>query len=185
MPVTTTNTNNIIDPTNIFELENQVIADLNAFNKAYQTYIICKNTNTYFNDRKGDAVCGNDSALGNLTTAYKKLINEDNGSNKTGSLYLLNEAINALPTEALLQSGTIKKKAEYLNNYRVLMRNYENVLKKRQALDANLTELYEIGDTGTNFYQKKLISTSYTKILLTILATTLTVAAFMTMRNKQ
>jgi hypothetical protein len=176
---------NIIYPQNIFELENQVIADLNAFNKAYQTYIICKNTidNAYFINRKSELGCqsGTASALA-LEIAYKKLINEDDPNNKTGSLYRLKDAIDQLPPETDVSST---EKAEYLKNYRVLMFKYQNVLKKRQALDASLTELYEIGDTGTNFYQKKLISTSYTKILLTILATTLTVAAFMTMRNKQ
>jgi hypothetical protein len=62
---------------------------------------------------------------------------------------------------------------------------YKEIVKNRQSLDAKLAELYEIGDTTSNFYQKKLVSTSYTKILLTVLATSLVVTAFVVARRKK
>jgi hypothetical protein len=96
-----------------------------------------------------------------------------------GSLVKLQDAIKYLPET----SGGIDQ-TQYLENYYAILNQYKDVVKKRQDLDAKLAELYEIGDTSNNFYQKKLITTSYTKILLTVLATSLTITAFMVMRNK-
>lgn len=64
------------------------------------------------------------------------------------------------------------------------MNNYGYIKNLRQDLDAKLSDLYEIGDTKSNFYQRKLMSDSYTKILLTILATSLTVVVFISMSRK-
>jgi succinate dehydrogenase/fumarate reductase flavoprotein subunit len=168
--------NNLVEPNNLFVLENAVIADLTDFNKKYRLYLTCGTTGnknqTYFDK----SICPTDSTTlrSNVDIAYAKLTSDPNGS-----LVLLQNAINNLPQT----TGGIDQ-TQYIKNYYDIMNKYKEVVNKRQSLDAKLAELYEIGDTSSNFYQKKLISTSYTKILLTVLATSLTIAAFMTMRNK-
>jgi hypothetical protein len=166
----TTNNNDLEHP-NIFVLEQDAITKLTIANKMYQRYFCSLNNTTYttlcaeFNDKYADISQFNDAV-----------------SAANDSIIALKTAIAALPTYG---TGTsYVNKNDYATNYDTIMSNYKDIVKKRQELDSSLTELYEIGDTAGNFYQKKLISTSYTKILLTIIATSLTVAAFMTMRNK-
>ena len=168
--------NNLVNPNNLFALENAVMADLTDFNKKYRLYVTCANTGNQNRGYFNKSICPTDvnSLRSDLDTAYAKLTNATNGS-----LVILQKAIDNLPQT----TGGIDQ-SQYIQNYYDIMNKYKDVLSKRQALDSSLAELYEIGDTSTNFYEKKLMSTSYTKIILTILATTLTVGAFMTMRNK-
>lgn len=174
---------NIESPADIFNLENAVMADLTNFNKEYRLYVTCggdaagtgnrKDFLPYFNK---DICQGNTNmTIANLDAAYNRLTN----SNKTGSLDRLTDAVNGLSTSS---GGT--NLSQYKSNYYIILRKYNEVVKNRQSLDAKLAELYQIGDTTSNFYQKKLVSTSYTKILLTVLATSLVVTAFVVAQRK-
>ena len=71
----------------------------------------------------------------------------------------------------------------YEDTYKEILSKYDSLLKLRQELDTNLVELYGIGDTKSNFYEKELMYASYSKILLTILATSLTYMIFVHMRK--
>jgi hypothetical protein len=168
--------------TNIFELEQTVMKDLRDYYTAYRLYMTCRDNHPYYdnNNRSNSintSICGGttDDLLGNLTTAKTTL---------DGSIRALKDMVGAY--DDAVKSGTINPptQSELTNNYNEILATYKSIITKRQALDASLTELYEIGDTTNNFYQKKLISTSYTKILLITIATSLTVAAFMVTRNK-
>jgi len=169
---------NLLSPNNLFALENAVMADLTDFNRKYRLYLTCGTTGNANQKYFDKTICpANVSNLrSDVDKAYTKLTKN---TEPLGSLVVLQNAINNLPktTKGISQS-------QYIQNYYDILNKYKDVVSKRQALDSSLAELYEIGDTSSNFYQKKLISTSYTKILLTVLATTLTVAAFMAMRNK-
>jgi hypothetical protein len=168
--------NNLVNPSNLFALENDVMKDLTDFNKKYRLYLTCGPTGNINQPYINKNICTgvNPSNLKtDLDNAYKKL------TAPGGSLVKLQDAIKYLPET----SGGIDQ-TQYLENYYAILNQYKDVVKKRQDLDAKLAELYEIGDTSNNFYQKKLITTSYTKILLTVLATSLTITAFMVMRNK-
>jgi hypothetical protein len=173
--------NNLVTPNNLFALENEVMKDLTDFNKKDRLYLTCDPSTGVQNQRfinKGICTGLSTADISKLKQqrddAYKKLT-----AVPGGSLVRLQDAINYLPET----SGGIDQR-QYLENYYAILRQYKDVVGNRQDLDAKLAELYEIGDTSNNFYQKKLISTSYTKILLTVLATTLTISAFMVMRNK-
>jgi hypothetical protein len=167
---------NLLTPNNLFTLENAVMADLTDFNKKYRLYLTCANTGNPNQSYVNKSICPTN--VSNLQTdvenAYKKLVST---TAPLGSLVVLQNAIDGLQNTGINQS-------QYMQNYYDIMNKYKDVVKKRQSLDSSLAELYEIGDTTGTFYQKKLVSTSYTKILLTVLATSLTIAAFMTMRNK-
>jgi len=113
---------------------------------------------------------------------------DDSGSrNGTGKTTIVNALSFALFGNALTNiknNPNGKNNSQYNNDYVQIINNYNEIVSTRQSLDAKLAELYEIGDTKSNFYQKKLISTSYTKIILTVLATALVVTAFIVAKNK-
>ena len=163
--------NNIITPNNLFNLENQVIVDLTDFNRKYEVYSRCVATGgttglTNQNNKNINLAgkpCPTDVSRlsADLEKAYLKLTQP---TAPLGSIVLLKNAINSMSS-----TGGITPQ-EYLNNYNTIMNTYQEVLKKRQSLDASLTELYEVGDNKSNFYQRQLMATSYTKILLTSLA---------------
>uniref|UniRef100_A0A6C0HI49 Uncharacterized protein n=1 Tax=viral metagenome TaxID=1070528 RepID=A0A6C0HI49_9ZZZZ len=168
--------NNLITPNNIFQLENAVMADLTEFNKQYRLYLTCGNTGNTNQQYFDKSICNGDTnrSITPLNDAYSKLVN----SQGTGSLNILNAAISNLNTT----TGGIDQN-QYLQNYNDILTKYNMIVRQRQSLDAKLSELYEIGDTSSNFYQKKLVSTSYTKILLSVLATGLVVTAFIVSRK--
>uniref|UniRef100_A0A6C0K2J5 Uncharacterized protein n=1 Tax=viral metagenome TaxID=1070528 RepID=A0A6C0K2J5_9ZZZZ len=174
--------NNLVNPNNLFALENEVMADLTNFNAKYRLYLTCANTLSPNRLSFDKAICPRPRNTYNLKsdldTAYHKLTSTTT-TRPLGSLVRLQQAIDNFPST---NNGV--DQAQYMINYQHILTEYSKVVKIRQSLDAKLAELYEIGDTTNNFYEKKLMSTSYTKILLTILATSLTIAAFMTMRNK-
>lgn len=168
--------NNLVTPYNLFALENDVMKDLTDFNKKDRLYLTCDPSTGVQNQRFIDkTICPADvrKLKQEREDAYKKL------TAPGGSLVKLQAAI-----ANLKNTDNVIDQRQYLENYYAILNQYRDVVGNRQDLDAKLAELYEIGDTSNTFYQKKLISTSYTKIILTILATTLTISAFMVMRNK-
>ncbi len=176
--------NRLTTNNNIFELEKQVMADLINFNKIYHQYIRCNHTysgNDYF---RVECVKNPPPDINYVNRAFALLINPDYpaNSNIPGSLKKLLVALANIPSAANVNYSD--SNANYEEIHRTITTRYNDLIQRRRELDTSLNELYEIGDTAGNFYQKKLISSSYIKILLTILATSLTVAAFMTMRNK-
>jgi hypothetical protein len=171
--------NNILSPANIFELENEVINDLTNFNKLYSAYFRCASvTSTSVRDSVSYPCSDADKAVTQqqVNDAYAKL--SSTTTTPQGSIVRLNAAISAMGTTG----GTTP--SQYVENYNAIMRSYSEIIKKRQQLDAGLAELYEIGDTKNNFYQRQLMATSYGKILLTIIASSITVGIFLTLKKQ-
>ena len=172
--------NNILRPNNLFDLENQVINDLTDFNKKYAIYLRCGNTGNA-NSQNIDlseypCPSGDKTILYNdVQNAYNKLTSR---VAPLGSIFVLQNAVQNMD----ISGGTTP--STYLENYQMIMAKYAEIVKKRQSLDANLAELYEIGDTKSNFYQRQLMMSSYTKILLTIIASSTVVILFFNMKKK-
>jgi hypothetical protein len=171
-------------PQDIFDLEKNMLLDLQDFQKKAATYRRCAGSSTNRKNYvwKGPNPCSAADNLvdgASLTTAKEKLTNV----NGTGSLDKLNAALTAYKN-ANTGGIRVNENDTYNNDYSLIFNRYTEIGNIRQKLEANLSELYEIGDTRSNFYQRKLMSDSYTKILLTILATTLTIAAFASMQSK-
>jgi hypothetical protein len=170
---------NLLD--DLFALEQQVLADLQDFQKKSAVYRRCEGNDNIRNkdiyNIPNNKVCSDADktiSFGTVQAAYNKLMSS---TSPKGSLTLLDEVIAAIP----VNSG---QHALYDTNYNKIITQYSEITRLRQSLDANLSELYEIGDTRSNFYQRKLMSDSYTKIILTILATTLTIAAFASIQRR-
>lgn len=175
----------LLTPNNLFALEQQVLADLQDFQKKAAVYRRCEGNDNIRNkdiyNIPNNKVCSDADksiSFGTVQAAYNKLMSS---TSPKGSLTLLDEAIAVYKTANPDNSG---EHALYDTNYNKIMTQYNEIGRLRQSLDANLSELYEIGDTRSNFYQRKLMSDSYTKIILTILATTLTIAAFASMQRR-
>ena len=176
---------NIESPADIFKLENDVMRDLTDFNREYRRYLTCGKDIGGTGNRRDflpyfdKSICGGttDIAINDLDAAYAKLTN----TSGTGSLDRLTAAVNSLSRSTTVGTNL----SQYTQNYYYILGKYKEVVKNRQSLDAKLSELYQIGDTTSNFYQKKLVSTSYTKILLTVLATSLVVTAFVVARRNK
>ena len=173
----------LFSPKDIFDLEQKMLADLQDFQTKAATYRRCAGS---VNNRKRYSYLTPNpcSATDNqvyasvVKTAKEKLSNSSN----TGSLDKLNAALLAYKN-ANTGGAAVNQNGQYDSDYSDILYKYNQISTMRQKLEANLSELYEIGDTRSNFYQRKLMSDSYTKIILTILATTLTIAAFASMQK--
>ncbi len=171
--------NTLFNPADIFNLEKDALEALQKFQKTYADYTRCgPNVNPDVKAKytaQGLTPCSATPAtLQNVTTDF---------DNATAKLTALKTAVDAYKNSKNPPSRD-DENATSDASYTTIMQKYQNIQKLRQTLDANLSELYEIGDTKSNFYQRKLMSDSYTKILLTILATSLTVAVFVSMARK-
>ena len=138
----------------LFQLEKDVLKRLNEFNQTYAQYSRCLNGAIRINDPNN---CENLSQMNqNVKDSYSRL---------STALHDLQNAIN----NSRNLSGS---------KYNDIVDGYSKVKSLRSKLDDQLAELYQVGDTKFNFYEKQLMSSSYNKILLIILATSLTVYLF-------
>lgn len=150
---------------NIFALEKDVLTNLNNFNSLYANYVNCtlkKSTTT-------TSCPTSEVSLETVNTAY------DATKTSIGSLQTALAALsptNGGPTPT-----------QYDASYNAIMGQYEKMVKTRVEIDAKLRELNNINGTSSDFYEKQYISTAYTKILLTVLATTVAYYVFMKLRK--
>ena len=84
---------------------------------------------------------------------------------------------------ALSPSNAGPSHTQYDTSYNAIMSQYEEMVKNRTEIDTKLRELNNINGASSNFYEKQYISTAYTKILLTVLATTVAYYVFMKLRK--
>ena len=177
--------NTLFSPDDIFNLEKDALDKLKNFQTVYTDYVRCgPDTDPSIKARytaAGLTQCSNPSKTTDDVDTAK--------SNAMTALDNLHKALNkyASQTNSDSATNTISRSGEntmFDTSYNRIISDYGEIQSTRQALDAKLSDLYEIGDTKSNFYQRKLMSDSYTKILLTILATSLTVAVFVSMSRK-
>lgn len=150
---------------NIFALEKDVLTNLNNFNSLYANYVNCtlkKSTTT-------TSCPASEVSLETVNTAYDATKN---------SIASLQTALTALSP-----SNGGPTPAQYDASYNAIMGQYEQMVKNRVEIDTKLRELNNINGASSEFYEKQYISTAYTKILLTVLATTVAYYVFMKLRK--
>jgi hypothetical protein len=152
----------LTSPIDIFVLEQTVLTNLNTFNSLYANYVNCtlgKSTTT--------TTCPSSAvSLESVTAAY-------NTANT--SINTLNSALQSV------NSGTAV--SQYNSNYNTIMSQYEKMIQTRNEIDAKLRDLNNVNGSSSEFYEKQYISTAYTKILLTVLATTVAYYVFLKLRK--
>ena len=150
---------------NIFALEKDVLTNLNNFNSLYANYVNCtlkKSTTT-------TSCPVSEVSLETVNTAYDATKN---------SIASLQTALTALSP-----SNGGPTPSQYDASYNAIMVQYEQMVKNRVEIDTKLRELNNINGASSEFYEKQYISTAYTKILLTVLATTVAYYVFMKLRK--
>jgi len=155
----------LLVPQNIFLLEESVAKKLSTFNSAYAQYLRCS-----YNGNENQKLIN-----ANCPSISKKEL-DDKYYDVIGTIQQLITAIKNMGPGG-------KTPQAYEDTYNEILAKYESLLKLRQELDTNLVELYGIGDTRSNFYERELMYASYSKILLTILATSITYMIFVNMRK--
>ena len=163
--------NNLKKPNNIFDLERNVFNNLNNFNQVYASHLRCSKTGGNANNELIDqSTCPSNVPTNNdVKNAYTKL---------SASITTLQNAI------ATMKANGGASPADYDASYNQILATYANVLETRDNLDEKIAELYNTNDSALNFYDRMYISTIYSKILLTILATSLAYYVFMQMRKR-
>jgi hypothetical protein len=151
---------------NIFALEKDVLSNLNNFNSLYANYVNC----TLKKSTTNTTSCpSSEVSLETVNYAYDATKN---------SIAALQTALGSLsPTNG----GPTP--SQYDTSYNAIMGQYEQMVKNRVEIDTKLRELNNINGASSDFYEKQYISTAYTKILLTVLATTVAYYVFMKLRK--
>jgi hypothetical protein len=151
---------------NIFALEKDVLTNLNNFNSLYANYVNC----TLKKSTTNTTSCpSSEVSLETVNYAYDATKN---------SIAALQTALGSLsPTNG----GPTP--SQYDTSYNAIMGQYEQMVKNRVEIDTKLRELNNINGASSDFYEKQYISTAYTKILLTVLATTVAYYVFMKLRK--
>jgi hypothetical protein len=151
---------------NIFALEKDVLSNLNNFNSLYANYVNC----TLKKSTTNTTSCpSSEVSLETVNYAYDATKN---------SIAALQTALGSLsPTNG----GPTP--TQYDASYNAIMGQYEQMVKNRVEIDTKLRELNNINGASSDFYEKQYISTAYTKILLTVLATTVAYYVFMKLRK--
>lgn len=159
-------------PNDVFQLEQDAMAKLNTFNQAYANYMRCGstgNTNQSYIDQSSCTETDKSVYKTNVDAAYSDL---------SGALIALNDALNKMGANG----G--KTPENYDATYNSMLSTYNDLVKTRQTIDDELAELYGTTDGVNSYYNKMYMSTMYSKILWTILATSLLYYVIMKLRKK-
>jgi hypothetical protein len=170
------NTRNLLSKQDIFQLEQNVMAKLNNFNQTYATYMRCGatgNSNQTYIDKSN---CPTSITQENVDNAKSEL---------DDAIAELNAAIGTPEQAGTNDSTGGKTPASYAMNYNYVTKHYyNNLVKTRKDIDDKLAELYNTSESTSSFYDKMYMSTMYSKIVLTILATSIIYYTIMKLRNK-
>lgn len=150
--------NTLTSPNNIFALEQDVLTKLNTFNSIYANYLNC----TLARSTISTGCPSTAVTIENVSATY---------NDTRAAILKLNAALQSVNT------GT--PSAKYDATYQNIMSQYEKLIKNRAEIDVKLKELYSTDGSSSNFYDRQYISTAYTKILWTVLATTIAYYVFL------
>ena len=158
----------------ISQLEKQLMADINDFNTKYSCYVHSSNNSAYpyINDIINNKLpaCQNMNIRVNDLNAAKQTIVADINN--------LQSRINQYKNSNGITQSTYQAK------FNQLIAKYDAILKQRKDLDTKLAELYGTDDGINNFYVNQYRATMFSKIMLTIVVTSLVYYTFMKIIKK-
>jgi hypothetical protein len=150
----------------ISQLEKQLMADINDFNTKYSCYLY-NSSNTNVNYTTPPASCSG--------TNYRE-------ADVIAASDRIKRVILQLSDAKANYHGI--RQSEYNAIYNNLIRRYDEILNQRKDLDTKLAELYGTDDGISNYYNNKYSATMFSKIMLTILVTSLVYYTFMKIIKK-
>lgn len=160
---------NALNP--IFELETKLMADINVFNTKYSCYLHQNNNNpekAISDQIKQNGKCSTTIELAEVNAAKLAVLTD---------IQRIQSAITTYNS-----GGT--NTTQYDSKYDELIRTYSSVLDTRKDLDAKLAELHGTNDGIHNFYKNQYRATMFSKIMMTILVTSLVYYTFMKIIKK-
>jgi len=164
---------NALNP--IFALEKKLMADINDFNTKYSCYLHQTNGNSDSDIRAQIRQNNNCSATIDLSAVNlaKQVVEKD-----ITDIQAAISSYNSNDTENKTNN------IQYETKYNQLITDYNALLDTRTDLDAKLAELYGTDDGITNYYLNQYRATMFSKIMLTILVTSLVYYTFMKIIKK-
>jgi chromosome segregation ATPase len=154
----------------ITNYENSLLNNLNDYNRIYTCYVYnLPNAGIFKKDIRGfdkPSFCTKLYSQGDVNAAMNK-VNTD-----------INNLKNALNN----YRGT--NQSMYLRKYDDLLSKYDDIISTRDDLDEKLAELYSTEDGIKNYYNNLYSTTMFSKLMLTILLTSLAYYTFMKMIKK-
>ena len=165
----------------IFYWEQKLITDINDFNTKY----LCYNRSVYTNVDNTITING--------STIQTHIRNKCNNGTSF-SLAEVEQAKNTVITDinkiktAIATYGSTEEATkidDYEKKYKALVDiSYNHILAQRKDLDRKLAELYGTDDGINNYYINQYRATMFSKIMLTILVTSLVYYTFMKIIKK-
>ena len=155
--MSTTGMNNDIG--HIITNKQELLNSIANYTNAYNNYQGCKSIAVY---------SGRDCSF-NIT---QDTLNFDNSGNITSGVND-RKSLNYLKTIVSEKISSIKNSISILNTSPVDPTEYDNLIKKRTAIDVELHNLYNIQSSIPGMNMENIDSTIYTGILWTVLATSL------------
>ena len=157
----------------IFALEKQLMTDINDFNIKYSCYLRSNANQNEFVQRGFTqspplfySCTSSNSSAAQVTAAYNKI--------KTDITEL----------KSLLENYTGPRTEVYNSNFNYIISQYDEVITQRTDMDKKLSELYGIDDGISNYYVNQYRATMFSKIMLTILVTSLVYYTFIKIIKK-
>lgn len=150
----------------ISQLEKQLMADINDFNTKYSCYLY-NSSNTNVNYTTPPASCsGRNYSETDVIAASDRI----------------KMVIQKLSEANANYHGV--RQSEYNSKFQNIIQQYGEILNHRKDLDTKLAELYGTDDGINNYYSNKYSATMFSKIMLTILVTSLVYYTFMKIIKK-
>lgn len=154
----------------ITRLENTLMTDLNDFNNKYACYLRNPATNPSENAKKIMYPCTTNVSRSDVDAAKNNVDTDITNLRSALREYGYSGATN---------------QAQYLAKYNNIFEQYNKVIETRKDLDAKLAELYGTTNGGiSNYYNNKYSATMFSKLMLTILLTSLAYYTFMKIIEK-
>ena len=154
------NTNNLQTPTNIYNLEGDVMKNVDAFQKKYARFLQCSSSEQGIVDNVSPSCDPTNDGINSLDTAYKNVMY---------SINKLNNGLNNIDPAGA--SGLTNE--EYAQSKQDMTDTYQEILSLRKKLDTKLAALYNERRNGSESSTAQLDSTIYANTLWTILASCL------------
>ena len=145
-------TASLVFPNNVFEMQDKMSKNLNAFQSHYGRYLRCQNEDTAKNVDPPCDFVGKDS-FSDLQSAYENLMED------------LNELENVYEDQSTFNGKTIKV---YHENEKQLEENYKILKTERKQLDKQLKDLQKYSDTNITPQYLQLKSVNLINTLLII-----------------
>jgi len=152
--------NNLQTPVNIYNLENTVMQNVDAFQQKYARFLKCSSNAPGAADSAIPDCDMNTDGINSLNTAYQNVMY---------SINALNNGLNNIDSAS--SSGMTNE--DYIRSKQDATNTYQEILSLRKQLDTKLAALYNEQKTGRESSVAQLDSTIYANTLWTILASCL------------